>query len=110
MAVRLEPIATIGYPPAHPGKRDGCADRPPKRQGYIGHQAQYAKRGPEDLSLHSIIVNGMRLTKTFRRQKCNIFKCRVECREARRNLRQRLLLLDRLSIRAQILQTDPAEI
>ena len=71
-SVLLKPAAAIRDPPAHPGQRDGRAQRPPERQGQIGNDAQYAERGPKDFSLHIVIVNCMKMPKKVARQKSNI--------------------------------------
>ncbi len=54
--LKIEPVATVGEPPAC--ERDGNrgAQRPPKRQRHIGDQAQDREGDPEYFLLHSSIV------------------------------------------------------
>jgi hypothetical protein len=58
--VLLKPIAAIRDPPAHPQEGNRRTHSPPEWQGQIGKQAQHAKCGPEDLSLHMLILSRIR--------------------------------------------------
>jgi hypothetical protein len=53
---RLEPVASIGDPPAQHADGNGSCERPPKRQSQIRDQAQGGKGEPEDFSLHAFIL------------------------------------------------------
>src|ERR1700685_2885547 len=55
-SAELEPIATVGDPPAHDADWNCGEQRPPERQGQVGHQAQNKERAPKDLFLHAAIL------------------------------------------------------
>jgi hypothetical protein len=70
----LEPIATVGEPPARVTNGNRRGQRPPERKRHIGNQAEDRKGDPEYLPLHmsildaSVPVMPRRLAKMFQVQ------------------------------------------
>lgn len=52
----LEPVAAVRDPPRNVENRNGRGQRPPQRQDQVRDQPQHKEGGPEDFSLHALIV------------------------------------------------------
>jgi hypothetical protein len=54
--IKSKPAAAIGQPPAGHAYRDGRSQRPPQRQGQIGHKPGNRKSRPKDFPFHAPIL------------------------------------------------------
>ena len=52
----LEPVATVGDPPARKSYGDCGSQRPPEGKHDIGEQAERSEGDPEDFAFHLIIL------------------------------------------------------
>jgi hypothetical protein len=65
----LEPIATIGEPPARVADGDRCGQRPPERKRHFGNKAENGEGDPKYLALHMSILDASALLMSRRRAK-----------------------------------------